>query len=138
MSKYQDIGNKGELEVIAKVKCPNCGKKLMRLPKGYPLVDVQCKACYFRAQVKSPTSEPKDVIFGAGWDILNKTLKSGYQIPNLIVNFKWNNGQEIIFFPFIPKANIKPKVANVRGTTYKMFNYIGLKSLPQMTLYKNK
>ena len=138
MFKSQDVGNRGELEVIAKVKCPNCGKKLMRPPKGYPLVDAQCTACHFRAQIKTQQSKPQNVIFGAGWDILDKTLKSGYQIPPLIVNFKWHDGQEIIFYPFIPRTNIKPKNAKVRGTAYKMFNYIGLKSLPQITLYKNK
>ena len=42
MSKSQDNGDKGENEVIEKIKCPNCNRKLMLLPKNYPLVDVQC------------------------------------------------------------------------------------------------
>jgi len=138
MSKYQDVGDKGELEVIAEVKCPNCHKKLMLLPKGYPLVDVQCTACHFRAQIKTQQSKPKDTVYGAGWDIMDKTLKSGYQIPPLIVNFRWKEGQEIRFYPFIPKDNIRKRVlsSSARRANYKMFNYFGLSRLPYFTLYK--
>ena len=137
MSKSQDVGNRGELEVIAKVKCPNCGKKLMRSHERVtPWLMRSGTACHFRAQIKTQQSKPQNVIFGAGWDILDKTLKSGYQIPPLIVNFKWHDGQEIIFYPFIPRTNIKPKNAKVRGTAYKMFNYIGLKNLPTLLIQK--
>ena len=46
----------------------------MKLPAGYPIYDVQCTACAFRAQVKSANSKPKNEIFGTGWDIMEKTL----------------------------------------------------------------
>ena len=36
-------GKEGELEIVKNVACPNCQKKLMRLPTNYPLFDVQCK-----------------------------------------------------------------------------------------------
>lgn len=63
----KERGNVGEEEIVKLVPCPNCGKKLMKLPKNYPLVDVQCEGCTFRAQVKTVNSSPKKIIFGAGW-----------------------------------------------------------------------
>ena len=120
-------GTVGEIEVVKLIKCPNCGKKLMLLPEGYPLFDIQCKACNFRAQIKTSTnSKPKDVVRGAGWDIMNKVLKSGFLVPSLIVNFKWKeknkDKQEIRFYPFIKKSNLRYYVANIksRDRKYKM------------------
>jgi len=137
----QIIGNKGEIEVVNLVNCPNCNRKLMLLPKGYPLYDVQCTACNFRAQIKSNNTKPKDIIRGAGWDIIEKVLKSGFLTPPLIVNFKWKEGgtekQEIRFYPFIRKSNLVKYLANIksRGRLYKMFNY-NLKGLKYYILYK--
>ena len=66
MSNKQ-TGNQGEQEVVDLIACPNCGKKLMLLPPNYPLYDVQCTACSFRAQIKTNNSKPKSEVFGAGW-----------------------------------------------------------------------
>lgn len=139
MSKSQEIGDAGEREVASKVLCPNCKRKLMLLPKGYPLVDIQCTGCYFRAQVKTTPTPPRDTINGAGWDIMEKNVKAGHPIPPLIVNFRWKGGQEIRFYPFIPKINIKRRVlsATARRANYKMFNYVGMSDLPYFTLYRN-
>ncbi len=135
-------GDIGEQEVVRLVPCPNCGKALMTLPKNYPLSDVQCTGCLFRAQVKTNNSKPKPVIFGAGWDIISKVMKSGYMIPPLIANFKWSDKegkhQEIRFYPFVPKINLKmhqlsPKA---RRANYRMFNYIGIDEIPYFVLYK--
>ncbi|MCC6934701.1 MAG: hypothetical protein IT406_03400 [Candidatus Yanofskybacteria bacterium] len=135
-------GDKGELEVIKHVECPNCGRRLMLLPNSYPLYDVQCRGCFFRAQVKSTNgSKPHDVIRGAGWDIINKVLKSGALVPPLIVNFKWKEGdkqrQEIRFYPFIKKTNLCNYTANIksRERLYKMFNY-NLKGMKFYVLYE--
>jgi len=136
-------GDKGELEVIELVPCPNCGKKLMILPPNYPLFDIQCTGCSFRAQVKTNSSKPKKEIFGAGWQIMEKVLKSGYMVPPTITNFKWKDKegahQEIRFYPFVPKKNLKkyqlPESA--QRANYWMFNYIGLNKLPFFILYKN-
>ncbi len=142
MLKNKASGDMGELEVCDLVPCPNCNKELMILPKNYPLFDIQCTGCSFRAQVKTNNSKPKDVIFGAGWDIMEKVLKSGYTVPPLIANFKWlENGvekQEILFFPFIPKANLDRRQLSptARRANYKMFNYKGILSLPCFVLYK--
>ena len=91
MSKSQESGDAGELDIIQKVSCPNCGKRLMGLPKNYPLYDVQCVGCSFRAQVKTNNSKPRNQIFGAGWDIMGKVLKSGFITPPLIANFIWKD-----------------------------------------------
>ena len=142
MSKNKVSGDEGEKEVIKLVPCPNCNKPLMQLPKNYPLYDLQCTGCSFRVQVKTNNSKPKPEIFGAGWDIIDKVLKSGFMMPPLIVNFKWKEKgvehQKIIFYPFIPKANLKKRQLSktARRANYKMFNYIGLDKLPHFVLYE--
>jgi DNA-directed RNA polymerase subunit RPC12/RpoP len=135
-------GKSGEKEVIYLVPCPNCSKRLMALPPNYPLYDVQCTGCSFRAQVKTNQSKPKSVVFGAGWQIMNKVLKSGYMTPPLFLNFKWLEKklrkQEIWFYPFVPKNNLSnyrlSKTA--RRANYEMFTYKGMDKLPFFLVYK--
>ncbi len=142
MSLNKQRGDQGELDVVRLVPCPNCGKKLMTLPKNYPLYDVQCEGCSFRAQVKTNQSKPKATIFGAGWDIMEKVLKSGFMVPPLMANFVWEEEgemrREIRFFPFVPKSNLKKHQLSptARRANYWMFNYIGLDKIPYFTLYK--
>lgn len=135
-------GDEGEQEIVDLVPCPNCNKKLMLLPKNYPLYDLQCTGCSFRVQVKTNKSKPKSEIFGAGWEIMDKVLKSGFMMPPLIANFKWSEKevekQRIIFYPFIPKANLKKRQLSptARRANYKMFNYVGLDKLPHFILFE--
>ena len=142
MSKNQEHGDLGELEIINLVPCMNCGKKLMILPKNYPLYDVQCTGCSFRAQVKTNHHAPSSTIFGAGWDIMDKVLKSGFITPPIFVNFKWtakNKEEQVIYFyPFVPKSNLRKYQLSpqARRANYKMFNYIGLDKLPKFEVYK--
>jgi hypothetical protein len=145
MSKsYQEYGDAGEKEVASLVPCPNCHKPLMTMPKNYPLIDVQCTACIFRAQVKSSSSSPlkAEVVRGSGWDIMDKTIKSGYLIPPVIVNFKWTENtqfhQEIRFYPFLNRQNLVQRLADIKSANrkYKMFDY-SIKDLPYITLYTN-
>ena len=137
----KQFGDEGEKEVVDLIPCPNCGKELMILPPNYPLFDVQCSGCSFRAQVKTNKSKPKSVIFGAGWEIMDKVLKSGYITPPLITNFKWiekgNDRQEIRFYPFVPKKNLKKyKLSEAAGrANYWMFRYEDLEKLPHFVLY---
>ncbi len=143
MSKNKESGDRGggEKEIVKLIPCPNCKKKLMLLPKNYPLYDIQCVGCSFRAQVKTNNVKPKSVIFGAGWDIMEKVLKSGFLTPALITNFKWEEKgkkhQEIRFYPFVPKTNLKMHQLSptARRANYKMFNYIGIDKLPYFPLY---
>lgn len=136
------LGDKGELEVVELVNCPNCSSKLMLLPPSFPLVDVQCTRCNFRAQIKTNNTSPKNEIFGATWDVMDKILKSGYFTPPLIVNFKWEDKsgkhQVINFYPFIPKKNLRMRQlsSTARRANLKMFNYIKLNELPTIQLYK--
>lgn len=143
MADYSNkqFGDEGEKEVVDLISCPNCLKQLMLLPPSFPLYDVQCTGCSFRAQVKTNRSKPKKEIFGATWEIIDKTTKSGYFVPPLIANFRWIEKdverQEIRFYPFIPKVNLKKnlvKFSSKRKDTW-MFNYIGLDRLPFFTLF---
>jgi DNA-directed RNA polymerase subunit RPC12/RpoP len=142
MSNNKISGDAGELDIVNLVPCPNCKKKLMILPKNYPLFDVQCEGCSFRAQVKTNQSKPKKEIFGAGWDIMEKVLKSGYMVPPLIVNFKWSekgmDHQEIRFYPFVPKVNLKMHKLSetARRANYKMFNYVAIDTLPFFVMFQ--
>lgn len=135
-------GDAGEAEVIKKVKCPNCGRKLMMLPRNYPMVDLQCTGCLFRAQVKTNFCKPKNEVFGAGWDIYQKVKKAGHLMPPLIINFKWqekgSEKQAIWFYPFVPAANLRRRVlsSKARRAGYRMFNYTGVLKLPHFILYE--
>lgn len=134
-------GDAGEVDVCGKIPCPNCGKKLMLLPANYPLYDIQCEGCSFRAQVKTNHCKPKNEIFGAGWQIMDKVLKSGFLMPPLITNFVWDekgiDRQEIRFYPFVPKKNLqKYKLSEgARRANYEMFRYTRLNELPSFLLY---
>jgi len=142
MPSNRQSGDKGEKEVVALVPCPNCGKKLMKLPSNYPLYDTQCTGCSFRAQIKTNNHAPSAVIFGAGWQIMEKVLKSGFITPSMFANFKWKDKkgahQEIRFYPFVPKNNLrKYKLSEkARRANYWMFNYIGLDNLPFLVVYQ--
>jgi len=135
-------GDTGEKEVIQYIPCPNCGKKLMILPPNFPMYDVQCTGCTFRAQVKTNNCKPKNIIFGAGYDIYEKVLKAGYLSPPLIVNFRWSTKegfyQRIVFYPFVAKGNIKKyKLSETaRRANYMMFRYEKLDKIPSMILYE--
>jgi len=134
----KENGDAGENEIVNLVPCPNCKHKLMLLPKNYPLVDVQCTNCIFRAQIKSVNSKPKGEFFGAGWDIMCKTLKSGYLVPSTFVNFKWENHQEVRFYPFIPRINLHnyQLSSTARRANYKMFRYKGMNEIPYFIVFK--
>jgi hypothetical protein len=137
-----ESGKAGEHWVTRAIPCPNCQSKLTLLPPGFPLFDVQCSRCLFRAQVKTNRCRPKDQIFGAGWEILDKTLKTGQLIPPLLVNFEWSDKagkkrHEVHFFPFLTKANIRRHKRSMRGQRpgYKQFNYVGLRNAPSVQLF---
>ncbi len=137
-------GTTGERWVKRNVRCPHCHSKLMLLPQGFPLVDVQCTRCLFRAQVKTNRCKPKDQIFGAGWEILDRSLRAGQLIPPLLVYFEWSaknsgNCRRVIFYPFLTEDNIQrhKRPRSGRRPGYKQFNYIGLlqKTTPKVILY---
>ena len=116
----------------------------MPLPRNYPLYDVQCTGCMFRAQVKTASCPPRTTVLGAGWDILSKVVKSGYMIPPLIVNYRWPKpsleNQVIRFYPFVPLENVRKYQLSptARRANYRMFSYIGLSTLPHFVLYDSR
>ena len=142
MTKNKQSWKTDEKEVVRLVNCPNCKKKLMLLPPNYPLYDVQCTGCSFRAQIKTVNAKPRGILFGAGWEIMNKVLKSGYMVPSLLLNFKWKekgeDKQKIRFYPFIPRVNLhKYKLSpKARRANYKMFLYKNMDKIPYFVLYK--
>jgi hypothetical protein len=138
-TEKQKVGDAGEKEITKIAPCPNCGKRLTGLPNNYPLYDVQCEGCAFRAQVKTSKSASKSTVRGAGWDIIHKVLKAGFMSPPLIVNFKPpGREQEIRFFPFVPREHLKPyKLSkNHPQANYAMFDYHDLDELPHFRLTK--
>ena len=137
----QQTGDAGEKEIIKAAPCPNCGKRLTALPQNYPLYDVQCEGCSFRAQVKTSNSKSKSIVRGAGWDIIHKVMKAGFMSPPLIVNFKPPSGEsEILFFPFVPRSCLVSYRLSKhhRQANYPMFDYRGLDKLPHFRLEKKK
>ncbi len=144
MGNKKDIGTQGEKEIRRLVRCPNCGKNLMLLPSNYPLYDLQCEGCSFRAQVKTINSKPSKSFFGAGWEIMEKVLKSGFMVPPLFANFKWMSGkkkcQEIRFYPFVPKINLSKYQlsSKAKRSNYKMFHYVNMDKIPFMIPYSKR
>lgn len=137
----KQVGDIGEKEVCQLILCPNCNSKLILLPPSFPMFDVQCTKCMFRAQDKTINSKPSKNIRGAGWTIYEKVVKAGYLTPPLFVNFKWFDKegfrQVIWFFPFIAKGNLKPYKLSPKAkrANYEMFRYINLDKIPFIELY---
>ena len=73
---------------------------------------------------------------------MDKVLKSGFITPPLILNFKWQEGemskQEIRFYPFVPKNNLrKYKLSEkARRANYWMFTYTGMDKLPYFVVHR--
>jgi len=73
---------------------------------------------------------------------MEKVLKSGFITPPLFTNFKradkQGTHQEIRFYPFVPKRDLKRHQlsARARRANYWMFNYVGLDTLPHFVVYK--
>ena len=145
MTTEHESGSRGEREIIEMVPCPNCSSSLMGLPKSFPLFDVQCTRCLFRAQIKTARCPPKSEIFGAGFDILDKSLKAGQLMPPLIAHFHWTDTatgaerREVYLFPFLTKRNIRMRTRSDKGARpgYREFNYINLFdcNVPKMIIY---
>lgn len=139
----RELGDIGEQEVCELIPCPNCSKQLVKLPKGFPMYDVQCSGCMFRSQVKTVKSKPKNTIFGAGWDIYEKVLKAGFLAPSLIVHFIWESDKgicrEVRFYPLIAMGNIKKYQlsSSARRANYKMFKYVKLDKIPHFVLHQS-
>ena len=138
----KDSGDAGEDYIVRRVKCPSCESALMKLPRAFPMYDIQCTRCLFRAQVKSANCFPKGEVFGGGLDIMEKNLRVGQMIPPLIANFYWGSGRtkgrKVYLFPFLTQRNLPPRTRSSGGARpgYREFNYVHLldDGTPKMVL----
>ena len=132
-------GMAGEAEVARKVRCPECDGRLALLKKkNTPLFDLECTGCKFKAQVKTVWERPRNWVTGAGWRPMEEWLNDPkHKVPPLIVNFKWDSGQQILFYPDIPAGHLKRRVLpeNHRNAGHEMFNYMHLNHLRCITLF---
>ncbi len=134
----QRKGREGEEDTVKKAACPDCGGKLMLFEKrNMPLFDTKCTNCGFMAQIKTPEGRPKTRVNGAGYGVLRKWLDAGNPVPPLIVNSRWETGQQIRLYKDIPESHIKPRKLspNHRYAGYGVFAYVRLDQLPYTTLY---
>jgi hypothetical protein len=75
---------------------------------------------------------------------MEKVLKSGYMVPPLFANFRWNEKgkqkQEIRFYPFVPRVNLtKYRLSSsARRANYRMFHYNDMNQLPCFTLFNTE
>ena len=135
-------GFEAEAFVIENVPCPSCGHELRALHPGFPLYDVDCSRCLFRAQVKRILAPPRNRIRGASWDVLHHHLRTGQLIPPIFACFGWKTGapapQVIYFFPFIPATHISRRVLSENHATpgRKMTEYERMLELPKMVVWE--
>lgn len=123
------------------VSCPSCGKPLRQLPPGYPLFDVHCVACLFRAQVKRVQEGPRSRLRGASWSVVSLYLRTGQLLPSMLVCFDWPSGKArpgtVYFFPFVPARNVKRRLLTRQHKTdpgRAMAEYVGMLELPHQIL----
>jgi hypothetical protein len=142
----QATGDAGEEFVASSVPCPYCDRKLELLPKNYPLFDVQCSSCLFRAQVKTSKTPISGTIPGGGLKMKESARRLGILSPPIISvsNMKANKADErlVQFFPFIPESHTKkkpplkdPKREHLK---YRMFDYVRMNELPRFVLDAKK
>jgi len=112
------------------------------IPTGFPLYDLDCTRCLFRAQVKRILSPPRNRIRGASWEVLNHHLKTGQLVPPIFACFGWKTGeptpQIIFFFPFVPATHLRKRVLSENHATpgRKMTEYERMLELPKMTVWE--
>ena len=136
-------GEEGELWVRQHVRCPNCAKGWFeRYPSGYPLYDVYCLRCQFRAQVRKhylPASRSRHV--GASWEKIGASLTVGEPLPPIIYCHGWPSGaadpEEVFLYPFVPYSVVKARAIKTGPQTGRnMTDYVGLRDVPRMLLWR--
>lgn len=135
------LGDEAERFVAKRIACPSCGGRLRVLPPGYPLFDVQCGSCLFRAQTKRVKEKPRSRLRGGSWSVVNLYLRTGQLLPPMLVCFDWpeTSGRpgSVYFFPFVPAKNVKRRVLSSRHKSdagRAMAEYLGMLALPHQVL----
>lgn len=131
------LGEEAERFVVEHVRCPSCGSPLRQLPSGYPLFDLQCSACLFRAQVKRVQEKPRSRLRGGSWSVVSTYLRTGQLLPPMFVCFDWPRAQAepgaVYFFPLVPAKNVVKRVLSPQHKTdagRAMAEYRDMLSLP--------
>lgn len=138
------LGDEAESFVAERVPCPSCGSPLRQLPPGYPLFDLQCSACLFRAQVKRVQEKPRSRLRGGSWNVVNTYLRTGQLLPPMFVCFGWprsrSEPESVYFFPLVPARNVAKRVLSERHKTdagRAMAEYRDMLSLPHQIIVSN-
>jgi hypothetical protein len=141
MAANARLGRQAEDFVVEHLSCPSCASLLRPLPPGYPLYDVECVRCVFRAQVKRVRAQPRDRIRGGSWTILSHHLKTGHLLPPMFVCFGWPASEDrpstVWFFPLVPAVNVRPRKLSENHKTAAgrlMTEYERMRELPHMVL----
>lgn len=131
------LGEEAERFVVEHVRCPSCASPLRRLPPGYPLFDLQCYRCLFRAQVKRVQEKPRSRLRGGSWNVVSTYLRTGQLLPPMFVCFDWPRSQPepgcVYFFPLVPAKNVVKRVLSNQHRTdagRAMAEYRDMLSLP--------
>jgi hypothetical protein len=136
-------GAQAERFVVQYLSCQSCGSSLRELPVGYPLFDVECVRCLFRAQVKRVKAGPRDRLRGGSFDLVSHHLKTGHLLPPLFVCFGWETGAatpgEVWFFPLVPAKNVKARILSERHSTpgRRMAEFVGMRALPHSVIWRS-
>jgi hypothetical protein len=135
------LGDEAERYVVERVPCPSCGSALRQLPPGYPLFDVQCSGCLFRAQVKRVQEKPRSRLRGGSWNVVNTYLRTGQLLPPMFVCFDWPRSEAepgyVYFFPLVPAKNVVKRVLSELHKTdagRAMAEYRDMLSLPHQVI----
>ena len=110
---------------------------MQQLAPGYPLFDVQCSRCLFRAQVKRVQERPRNRLRGGSWNVVNTYLRTGQLLPPMFVCFDWPRSElepgSVYFFPLVPARNVSKRVLSEAHKTdagRAMVEYREMLSLP--------
>jgi hypothetical protein len=135
------LGEEAERLIAERVPCPSCGSALHQLVRGYPLFDVQCSKCLFRAQVKRVQEAPRNRLRGGSWNVVNTYLRTGQLLPPMFVCFGWPRlvaePSSIYFFPLVPAKNVTKRVLSEAHKTdagRAMVEYREMLSLPHQII----
>ena len=135
------LGEAAEQLIADRVPCPSCGSALQQLARGYPLFDIQCSKCLFRAQVKRVHEPPRSRLRGGSWNVVNTYLRTGQLLPPMFVCFGWPRllaePSAIYFFPIVPAKNVTKRVLSETHKTdagRAMVEYRDMLSLPHQVI----
>src|SRR5690348_11383357 len=90
-TRFQLLGELGELTVIQNCGCPRCKQAhtLKRLRANFKAADIICDFCGFTAQTKAVTITARNQqlksILGAAWSVQEERMRAHIYLPLFIV-----------------------------------------------------